>query len=243
MTTEQLIFITNIANACKVNERYNILPSLTIAQAIKESNWGKSKLASLYFNFFGMKWTPNCGCECVEFPTKEWNGTSYISITARFRKYKDFNDGIKGYYDFLSYNRYKNLIGVKNSYLACKLIQQDGWATSPTYAESLYNDYILKYNLIKYDTDFGVNKYVSGSVYTLDVNLYVRNKPNGEAIKYDNLCDGYKGNSKFDEFGCAILLKGCRIICKSTRVIDNQIWIEISIGWICAVNDGKEYIK
>lgn len=243
MTNEQLNFITNIANACKVNEKYNILPSLTIAQAIKESNWGKSKLSALYFNFFGMKWTSNCGCDYVEMPTKEWNGNCYINVLAKFRRYKDFNDGIKGYYEFLSYNRYKNLIGVKDSYLACKLIQLDGWATSPTYANSLYNDYILKYNLLKYDTDFGINKYISGNVYVLDVNLYIRNKPNGEPIKYDSLCDGYKGNSKFDDFGCAILLKGCRVICKSTQVVDNQIWIEISIGWICAVNNGKEYIK
>ena len=123
------------------------------------------------------------------------------------------------------------------------MIQQDGWATSPTYAESLYNDYIVKYNLTKFDTDFGINKYIIGNVYTLDVNLYIRKEPNGEAIKYDSLCDGYKGNSKYDDFGQAILLKGCRVICRNTKVVDNNIWIEISIGWICAVNNGKEYIK
>lgn len=243
MTNEQISFITKLANACHVNSNFNILPSLTIAQAIKESNWGKSELSSKYFNFFGMKWTTNCGCEYVELPTKEWNGARYINTVAKFRKYNSFEDGIKGYYEFLSYGRYKNLIGVKDSYTACMLIQKDGWATSPTYGNSLYYDYVLKYNLIHYDgNNYNMNKYISGDVYVLNSNLYIREKPNGEKIKYMSLCDGYKANSKFDDFGCAILLKGCRVICKSTVIISNQIWMEVSCGWLCAVNDGKEYI-
>ena len=40
----------------KYYDEYKILPSLTIAQAIKESNWGKSKLAAVNHNYFGMKW-------------------------------------------------------------------------------------------------------------------------------------------------------------------------------------------
>ena len=55
MLNSQIEFINSIAKACKVNSEYQILPSLTIAQAIKESNWGKSLLSRLYFNYFGMK--------------------------------------------------------------------------------------------------------------------------------------------------------------------------------------------
>lgn len=152
MTNEQQIFIEEVAKACIENKDYNILPSLTIAQAIKESNWGKSGLSKKAFNFFGMKWTSSCKCDYIEMPTKEWNGKEYITINAKFRKYKNFSDGIKGYYDFISgYKRYKNLIGEKDSKKACMLIQKDGWATSPTYGTSLYNDYVLKYDLLKYD--------------------------------------------------------------------------------------------
>ena len=38
-----------------------------------------------------------------------------------------------------------------DSKTACIKIQKDGWATSPTYADSLYNDYVIKYDLIKFD--------------------------------------------------------------------------------------------
>lgn len=248
MTNRQLNFINNIASACKVNEHYNILPSLTIAQAIKESNWGKSKLSSVYFNFFGMKWTPTCGCDYVELPTKEWNGFTYINCKAKFRRYYSIAEGIKGYYKFIhSYKRYSNLIGEKNSEKACLLIQLDGWATSPTYGKSLYNDYVLKYNLLKFDCEY--NNYVpfsflfsAGNVYELQVNLYVRQSPKGEAVKFECLTENGKANAKFDEYGNGILLKGTRVTCKESIAIDNQVWIRIPSGWICAINDGKNYV-
>lgn len=244
MTHEQINFISKVVECCNKYSYYGILPSLTIAQAIKESNWGKSKLGANYFNFFGMKWSKDCNCEYVELPTKEWNGSCYVDVIAKFRKYNSFEDGIRGYYDFLtSYKRYKNLVGVKDSYTACLLIQQDGWATSPTYGVSLYNDYVVRYNLIQYDgNDYKINKYVSGEIYVTAVNLYLRTAPNGEKIKHASLCDGYRANAKFDDFGCAILLKGTRVICKSTKTVDNQIWFEVSCGWLCAVNCDKEYI-
>lgn len=152
MTKEQQNFIEEVARACIKNKEYNILPSLTIAQAIKESNWGKSGLSTKAFNFFGMKWIKSCKCDYIEMPTKEWDGSKYISVNAKFRRYNNFADGIKGYYEFIhSYKRYSNLIGEKDSKKACELIAKDGWATSPTYGTSLYNDYVIRYNLTQYD--------------------------------------------------------------------------------------------
>lgn len=146
-------FIEKIANASMdLYNKYGILPSLSIAQACKESRFGTCSL-SPYFNFFGMKWTKTCGCDYVEFKTKEQNkdGT-YRTIVAKFRKYDSFEEGIEGYYKFITgYKRYSNLIGETDSYTACKKIQADGWATSLTYAESLYNDYVVPYGLEKYD--------------------------------------------------------------------------------------------
>ena len=146
-------FIRNIGNAAVANyPRYRILPSLTIAQAILESGWGKSRLATECFNYFGMKWREGCECDYKEYMTKEQkpNG-QYYTIMAKFRKYRDIPDGIKGYYDFLSgYKRYHNLIGVTDAGRACDLIRQDGWATSLKYSENL-KKLILKYQLTVYD--------------------------------------------------------------------------------------------
>ena len=56
MTNEQKVFIEHIASAAQAcYKKYQILPSLVIAMAIKESNWGKSQLAAKNFNYFGMK--------------------------------------------------------------------------------------------------------------------------------------------------------------------------------------------
>ena len=154
MTLEQSKFIEMIGNAAVSYYRdYGILPSLTIAQAILESNWGKSGLSKDCYNFFGMKWSKGCGCDYKEYKTKEQKKDgSYITITAKFRKYNSVSEGIKGYYDFLQYKRYQNLRGVTDYNKACDLIRQDGWATSLKYSESL-KEKIRLYGLDAYDRE------------------------------------------------------------------------------------------
>lgn len=145
-------FIKKIGNAAvKYYDKYKILPSLTIAQAILESNWGKSGLAKDCHNYFGMKWVEGCGTAYKEYPTKEQRSDgSYYTVKARFRKYPNLEQGIKGYYDFLQYQRYKNLKGVTDYKEACKLIRLDGWATSLTYTNNLIK-LIEAYKLTDYD--------------------------------------------------------------------------------------------
>lgn len=152
MAVNNNAFIEKIGEAAvKYYSKYKILPSLTIAQAILESAWGRSGLAKDCNNFFGMKWTRGCGCDFKIYTTSEQraNGT-YYKVEARFRKYKTVEDGIKGYYDFLQYPRYKNLKGVVDYKEVCKLIRLDGWATSLTYTQNLIK-LIETYNLNKYD--------------------------------------------------------------------------------------------
>ena len=49
-------FIKTIAPvAQKVDKSYDLLPSITIAQACLESNYGQSQLAQKYNNLFGVK--------------------------------------------------------------------------------------------------------------------------------------------------------------------------------------------
>ena len=149
-------FIEMIARAAiDLYPKYKILPSMVIAQACKESAFGQHDCGGSY-NFFGMKWTSKCGCDYVELNTKEWDKAknAYITIKAKFRKYKNANEGIEGYYNFLaSYKRYAGIPGITVSYDACMAIQKAGWATSPTYGESLYKDYVLPLGLTKYDME------------------------------------------------------------------------------------------
>ena len=145
-------FIKKIGDAAvKYYDTYKILPSLTIAQAILESGWGESDLAKSCHNYFGMKWSEGCGCKYKSYKTAEQRQDgSYYTITAKFRKYSNTAKGIKGYYEFLQYPRYKALRGVTDYVKACELIKTCGWATSLSYTKLLVT-LIEQYELTDYD--------------------------------------------------------------------------------------------
>lgn len=245
-------FIEQIGTAAKAYyPTYKILPSLVIAMAIKESNWGKSQLSSVNHNYFGMKWNTKCGTKYVEYTTKEFKDGKYITVKAKFRSYDTLEDGIKGFYDFISgYKRYANLIGETDPATACNKIQADGWATAPDYAVSLYTNYILKYDLVKWDVmdmvpDPDVKPYYrKGNVYTLDVNLYIRMFPNGIKKKPYQCTVNAKINSYTDQHGDIVLKAGTRVTCLDVINDGNSVWLLIPSGYICAVTgSGKVYVK
>ena len=147
-------FIETIGRAAVAEyERFKILPSLTIAQAILESNWGKSMLSQKAFNFFGMK--AGTGWKGATYNSKTQEQTKAgqaFTVNAAFRAYSNVQAGIRGYYVFLQYPRYANLKGVTDYKQACRLIKADGWATDVRYTEKLIS-LIEKYGLTKYDEE------------------------------------------------------------------------------------------
>ena len=160
-------FIDAIGHAAQsYYAEYQILPSLCIAQALLESNKADyrkgllslSGLAKDCHNYFGMKWSEGCGCDYKEYRTGEQKKTGeYYTISAKFRKYKSLEDGVRGYFQFLQYKRYANLRGVTDYKVACNLIRQDGWATSLTYTENLIKR-IESLQLYRYDPIVSVIK-------------------------------------------------------------------------------------
>lgn len=254
MTKEQKRFIELIGTAANLfyNKGVRVLPSLVIAMAIKESNWGKSKLSTDAYNYFGMKWTTKCGTRYVEMYTKEWDKAtqSYKTITAKFRAYDNMVEGIKGFYDFITgYKRYVNLIGETDPAQACIKIQQDGWATAPDYATSLYKNYILKYNLTEYDNEDVVAdpvnenlSYILGKIYTTNVNLYIRETPGGVKRKMYEITPNARIHSYVDTHGDVILKAGTRVTCLDVVKEGNNTWLKIPSGFICAVFNDKIYV-
>ena len=259
MTAKQKEFIDQVGTAAqKYYNEYKILPSLVIAMAIKESGWGVSQLAAKNHNYFGMKWNTKCGTAWVEYNTKEYDKTTgkYITIKAKFRSYDTMDAGIKGFYDFISgYKRYSNLIGETDPRTACTKIAADGWATAPNYGVSLYNDYVVKYNLTDYDKsasgtpevpdDPDVKPYYKkGAVYTTSVNLYIRYLPGGIKKKMYQITANAKINSYQDQYGDAILRAGTRVTCLDVVNDGKSVWLEIPSGYICAItSSGKIYVK
>lgn len=109
-----------------------------IAQAILESGWGKSSLASKYHNYFGLKCGSSWKGKSVNMATKEeYKVGTLTNIRDNFRVYDSMEAGVKGYFDFINTSRYANLKGVKNPEEYVKRIKADGYATSSKYVDNI----------------------------------------------------------------------------------------------------------
>ena len=124
-----------------------------IAQAILESGWGKSTLASKYHNYFGLKCGGAWKGKSVNMATKEeYKVGTLTNIRDNFRVYDSMEDGVKGYFDFINTRRYANLKGVRSPEEYVRRIKADGYATSSTYVDTLLR-VIRDNNLTRFDTD------------------------------------------------------------------------------------------
>lgn len=132
-------------------EKTGILASLTAAQAFIESNKGNSGLTVKANNLFGIKGTYKG--ECVRMLTTEYYNGVACRVYANFRKYPSWQESIADHSSlFNRLNRYKNLRGETDYVKACTNVRLDGYATSPTYTDTLLKC-ILKYNLGEWDRE------------------------------------------------------------------------------------------
>lgn len=137
----------------KYAKQYNYkVVSPIIAQACLESGYGQSSLAYKYHNYFGMKCGSSWKGKSVNLMTKEEYSPGVITnIRDNFRVYNSLDEGIKGYFEFISYSRYDNLKKASSPVEYLTLIKQDGYATASKYVED--NMAVVKsYNLTQYDT-------------------------------------------------------------------------------------------
>ena len=137
---------------------YGILVhSPIIAQAILESGWGESKLASKYHNYFGLKCGSSWTGKSVNLKTQEeYTVGVHTTITDAFRVFDSMEEGIRGYFEFLQYSRYHNLRGITDPRKYLETIKADGYATSSAYVENNMK-LIRQYDLTKYDRTEGTS--------------------------------------------------------------------------------------
>lgn len=228
-------------------KKSNILASLTASQARLESNIGNSLLTVKANNLFGIKGKYNG--QYVTMPTTEIIKGVRIKVNADFRKYPTWLESISDHSDFLlRYKRYASIIGEKDYKKACKKMSESGYATanSSEYYNSLVK--IIERNKL-YEWDTGIyipaliaEEYKIGNTYTTQSDLYIRDNPDGEKVKFDCITYNAMAHSKFDDCGNSILNKGTRVTCKAVKKLDTSIWIQIPSGWICAISKGKKYV-
>lgn len=148
-------FIDALAPLAVADEQETGVPaSLTIAQAILESNSGNSALAIQGNNLFGIKGTGPRGS--VMLPTREQqpDGTVY-TIMAAFRSYNSWSESVTDHSRLLmngvSWNRnlYQGAIKTDGR-SAARALQEAGYATDVQYANKLIA-IMDSYQLTQYD--------------------------------------------------------------------------------------------
>jgi len=128
---------------------YKVLPSLTIAQAILETGWGKSAIGN---NIFGIKADSNWSGKKKLVRTHEYVNGQKIYVDAYFRDYDSIYESLEDRFKFLQKPRYSKVVGEKDYKKACIEIQKAGYATDPNYSSKLIS-IIEQYNLYEYDKE------------------------------------------------------------------------------------------
>lgn len=122
-----------------------------IAQACLESNYGVSMLSARWNNYFGMKCGRSWNGPSVNLSTKEeYTVGQLTTIRDNFRAYSSMEEGVKGYFDFISTNRYANLKRATTPKQYLEYIKADGYATSSSYVSSCLS-IISRHDLERFD--------------------------------------------------------------------------------------------
>ena len=126
-------------------QRYRIPASITLAQGLLESNAGRSTLAVVANNHFGIK------------TGGQWSGPYILrnddAPNEQFRKYNSAADSYEDHSRFLSTRgRYSSLFSLQPTDYSgwASGLKAAGYATNPRYAEMLIS-VIERYDLSKYD--------------------------------------------------------------------------------------------
>ena len=148
-------------------KKTGVLASISLAQFILESGYGKSELAQQANNCFGMKkslsgntWAGSVwdGKSIYTKKTKEQRSWGTETVTAEFRKYTCIEDSIADHSAYLtgakkgSALRYEGLKGCTDYRKAAQIVKAGGYATSTAYVDKLCS-IIEQWKLTQYDAD------------------------------------------------------------------------------------------
>jgi flagellum-specific peptidoglycan hydrolase FlgJ len=149
-SSSQQAFIDAVApGAIAAQRKYGVPASVTIAQAIDESGWGQSTLATQDHNLFGIKGTGPAGS--VALPTQEYQGGQLVTSTNSFRAYNNTAQSIDDHGRLLaSSGYYRKAMADRRSPDAFAQSLTGIYATDPSYGTKLVS-LMQHYNLYRYD--------------------------------------------------------------------------------------------
>jgi len=148
-------FINTVGAAAQSSRKTTGVPaSVTVAQAILESDWGRSRLARTGNNLFGIKALGSVSgpAGVVTLATWEHLDSGDVIVQAPFKAYYTLEQSIDDHGRFFTRNRrYAAALSVANDARAfASAIQDAGYATDPNYARKLIA-LMDRYDLYQFD--------------------------------------------------------------------------------------------
>ncbi len=148
------VFIQAVGDAARRSQANTRVPaSVTVAQAILESDWGRSRLTRQANNLFGIKALSGPGpAGTATFSTWEHLSGKDVVVQAPFKAYNSLDESVDDHgWFFVRNSRYADALEVAGDPAAfAAAIQQDGYATDPAYAAKLVR-LMDRYDLYRFD--------------------------------------------------------------------------------------------
>lgn len=153
---EKREFIEGLApTAQRLQREYGILASVSLGQACLESDFGRSELARVHHNLYGVKTTAD-DPEGADYTTLEFHDGEWIEIVDRFKVYPDWETSMEKHAQLLYYGTdwnpdlYDHVLNADNYQSQAYELGISAYATDPTYGEKVSN-MIEEWNLAQYD--------------------------------------------------------------------------------------------
>lgn len=131
--------------AQEVGKKYDLYPSVILAQAAVESNFGESELSKEYNNYFGIKG------KGVVLPTVEMEGERKMAVEDGFRTYDSARESFYDYGKLIAKAaRYEPVREAESAEAYAMALHPAGYSTNPRYGDILVQ-MMKDYNLTSYD--------------------------------------------------------------------------------------------
>lgn len=131
--------------AQEVGKKYDLYPSVILAQAAVESNFGESELSGNYNNYFGIKG------KGVVLPTVEMEGERKMAVEDGFRTYDSARESFYDYGKLIAEAaRYEPVREAESAEAYAMALHPAGYSTNPRYGDILI-EVMTVYNLKSYD--------------------------------------------------------------------------------------------
>ena len=124
-----------------------------IAQACCESAYGTSTKAK-HHNYFGLKYRdnrcPSSSGTFVDGSKEQLANGKLVDIKDKWFDFETMEDGVKGYFEFISISNYSNLKKATSPKDYLTKLREDKYCTSLTYVDTNYR-IIVAFSLTKFD--------------------------------------------------------------------------------------------